>query len=1115
MSQQDTPVTPDTPVTAEWVSTVDDRRAWGQGSLILGDQPVQILVQNLTDKTLEFVQIGYPHQTLYFSRVAAGTISPAQLIPRTYQSMDITVRTDDKVYRQQTSDMEAERDNSITEGRYMIVIDIQNETLVANMEPMSILNSEGLPVIDAFIRQFRRGVDGEISSFPHIVRQTIFDTVMGKNVTAGRETIRIEGDGFEYERIEAYIMYSNAVAKSAARTVQPGGKLLTWGLSGGRSNTVVVKTPVGRIPKWWHYDRMILMYHGDNETILEQLNNVTQMPPIASQFAQPEEAPQSQVRLLNMGNIALSDISITIGDDLLSFGRLNPYQTSDYQPVDYIYEYTHLRATPDNQPDLRRSLNTNPKSNLTILDPGAYTLAIDISAKDGDSGMVYMDEETPFIDDELINKKWFWEFAILPEDSTTKVRPSHHQSKPWPHVEFTSKDNPNGPGLWLSGETGCNYMAGVYFVNDNQQLVIPPIIMQAMFCGGMAGESEAIFSESLRGISRYEFLGDGRLEIYTPQGAMLVFSPKKPALQRLLIVTHENDKTEHTETCDASVMAQIVTDFFDAFNLGDRDEIAQFFGDTFDLYQVWENDPESQILTAYDAFAADESSMVVTGKRRPRDEIIPLLLDYFAKRGMQHEQLALVALQSRGDSVMFMARRQADDINPAWGPDFHAFGRGIINCADRTIEMMNLRMVAEPQTICPTSTGDWSPQKTTLVCDNGWPVPDSQPSPATLLDNTLILYTSPDDPIAKPIDQTWGLRAHPAIAPFDDPLFDSTYGQLAYGERLRLGFGRSASPDGRYLLISGLEPRTDVTQPYDSYLQLVDLRTGNHRQIAPSGRLITWSPTSDRFAYVDVNSLYVQLFDFPEPQLLFSHEELHGLFVKWSPDGQWIAVTTRHTGETEKPGASPPLTETLWLVSPDSGYVRELATIPTPPFEHAPQELAWSSDGQHIVFQDYVIDLTTAQPMEEMVRLEDVGIVNTWMPNKSQLLVKGQSGLRLINPNGDIIINFAEQDIHPLSPQISRAGDKLAFTLRDDYGTLLLFIYDFETEINWFVSNLSNLAPNGIGSLRWNADDTAIIFDNRQLQSPIWVIQAQPDSQPEVIIEDGLLINTYAMPAID
>ncbi|MEZ4865253.1 MAG: hypothetical protein R3C14_28305 [Caldilineaceae bacterium] len=378
--------------------------------------------------------------------------------------------------------------------------------------------------------------------------------------------------------------------------------------------------------------------------------------------------------------------------------------------------------------------------------------------------------------------------------------------------------------------------------------------------------------------------------------------------------------------------------------------------------------------------------------------------------------------------------------------------------------------------------------------------------------NTLILYTAPNKDDTNPTDPMWGLRTMPEIAPFTDARFATTYERLGSSEGFTLLFFSARpqpSPDGRYLLVSGLEPRNDITEPGKSYLLLVDLWTGTQRQVLDEALLTTWNPTSDRFAYVTSGTLFVRsVAKDAEPKAIFTHEALNNGFTQWSPDGKWIAVTSFQQGEPATPNAYPPQLETVWLVPSAGGVAHQLATVPIAAIEHVPQELAWSSDSRYLSFLGYVLGVDGAAQ-----ELSDVGLVNRWLPNAPLLLVNRSIGLELLNPNGETVAHIADQGVILFNSAFAHDGQQLAYTQRSSDGDLQLWIYNIATRRNVPISVLPPETANGLSYMQWSADDSAILFDDNSRDSPIWAIPAQPESQPTVIIATGLLLKAVALPS--
>ena len=176
-------------------------------------------------------------------------------------------------------------------------------------------------------------------------------------------------------------------------------------------------------------------------------------------------------------------------------------------------------------------------------------------------------------------------------------------------------------------------------------------------------------------------------------------------------------------------VANLVMDFFDAVNEGNRAKIAQFFGKNFAWYSMTEGDVQSQKVIRHVAYIADQpNAPAEKGEGMhsgEREKMIEQLLDYFMERHKQHEQLHLLELlHLGGGTVNFRVRRYADDLDPAlWAPDYLAVGKGGVDCEQRKIEAWGMAMNAHLSpaeakdffVICPTPVSG-KPPDTTIAC---------------------------------------------------------------------------------------------------------------------------------------------------------------------------------------------------------------------------------------------------------------------------------------------------------------------------------------------------------------------------------------------------------------
>lgn len=140
------------------------------------------------------------------------------------------------------------------------------------------------------------------------------------------------------------------------------------------------------------------------------------------------------------------------------------------------------------------------------------------------------------------------------------------------------------------------------------------------------------------------------------------------------------DISGYPEGCNPRQVADLIVQFFDAYNAGNKDQIPLYFPPLFESY----SDTRVELVD-------NKSEMIHFSTNPGRQEE---LFDYFAERHEQNEQLTLkfLNISGRGDGgggtvdFVFVYRRQADDIQP--GPDGVTRvgdGRGMITCGSQKI----------------------------------------------------------------------------------------------------------------------------------------------------------------------------------------------------------------------------------------------------------------------------------------------------------------------------------------------------------------------------------------------------------------------------------------------
>ena len=355
-------------------------------------------------------------------------------------------------------------------------------------------------------------------------------------------------------------------------------------------------------------------------------------------------------------------------------------------------------------------------------------------------------------------------------------------------------------------------------------------------------------------------------------------------------------------------------------------------------------------------------------------------------------------------------------------------------------------------------------------------------------------------------DKVLALKSLPLNSAFSLEVFDTFYGP-AFGngslDMYFIDFAPQQSPDGRYLLLPGAgggdpNPNGDL----GSGLWLVDLLEKESRQILPQAKIASWSPDSKKIAYADNQSLKViNIEGQQEPITLFSQEGLNEILVKWSPDGQWIAIMgTLESGEMG-----------YWLIPAEGGDPHKVALRLFGQFHSA--GMSWSSDSRYLLLRNaqIILDIVTGDLLY-IVRLP--GSLQ-WLPGIDHLLSSGTHGMFKLTVFGKFVENISNSEISALA--VSSDGKRVAYGVSEVDGGTSLFIADMETASSQligtvFESGSQCSAPCSLRTLSWYENDTKLIFDDFDGNTPIWVISTEPGSFAEPVLEQGMLIGVFKLP---
>ncbi len=385
--------------------------------------------------------------------------------------------------------------------------------------------------------------------------------------------------------------------------------------------------------------------------------------------------------------------------------------------------------------------------------------------------------------------------------------------------------------------------------------------------------------------------------------------------------------------------------------------------------------------------------------------------------------------------------------------------------------------------------------------------PTGQPSAIPNLADTLILYAAVQD-------DNWALHTYPAHPAFTAEVFDHFYSAEARMEDARgytgFNFGPQLSPNGRYLLLPGVGGYGGFEFGGDNTgFWLANLQTAEMRQLLPQAKAATWSPYGDYITYVDGDTLYMlSAAAGAEPEPLFTHPNLWGLYARWSPDGRNIATITTELGEPDETGY-PEIKDTYWLVNAAGKQVTELAERPGSAIEHVAEEMTWSPTGRYLLVRNQVFDLNGQQLSPDLMGWAH------WLPVRKQLeageqellLVNGRSGLRIMTIEGEELAHITDDFVNTWA--FSHDGRYLAY--RDPLTTTYLFVFDLQS----YQSQRHAATAIDVQSLYWSGNNDFLLLDDGYPNSPIWALSLQPDSRPQVVIEKGALIDALPAPKTD
>lgn len=151
--------------------------------------------------------------------------------------------------------------------------------------------------------------------------------------------------------------------------------------------------------------------------------------------------------------------------------------------------------------------------------------------------------------------------------------------------------------------------------------------------------------------------------------------------------------TQTPPGCKREEVTRLVERFLDAFNRGDQEQLARFFGPRFEWYSVGDGKRHSLAYNPNGGLRVGgfPAGLEVTVGHQD------LLLPYFAQRHAEGERLRLRELSSNYEGVRDIAHitytldRTADDLAPAPGAAAReTTGKGAIDCRDQTLMVWSM-----------------------------------------------------------------------------------------------------------------------------------------------------------------------------------------------------------------------------------------------------------------------------------------------------------------------------------------------------------------------------------------------------------------------------------------
>ncbi len=255
-------------------------------------------------------------------------------------------------------------------------------------------------------------------------------------------------------------------------------------------------------------------------------------------------------------------------------------------------------------------------------------------------------------------------------------------------------------------------------------------------------------------------------------------------------------------------------------------------------------------------------------------------------------------------------------------------------------------------------------------------------------------------------------------------------------------------------------------------------------------RAPTWSPQGDRIAFQSDHHLYVMNAD-GGAQTRLNVVALCCIFdvMAWSPDGQWIALTT------------PDINLMPWHVAVVNVAGESVSKVA--PTQYGNMNPAWSPDGRKIAFESfplydsdlYVVNAPTGGTPFRLTNTAGNDHHPAWSPDGQKIAFvserDGNPEIYVMNADGDGQTNLTNNAAADHNPQWSPDGQQITFVSERD-GNEEIYVMNADGSAQ---TNLTNSATTD-SDPQWSPDGQKIAFvSDRDGNAEIYVMNTDGSAQ--------------------